>query len=219
MKKLVIIIFILLAILAGMILYLKLETGSKNNINVQEIENIEDYISKIYMWKEITNEALPCFDNINEADDLWIWEVIKKNLDNYELTYEEIQEKSKEIFGENFKKEFPKEGNESIKYDESKYIATQTQFDEEEDVFLLNNITKTQEGYKVEIIEYLEDYSENNNVIIRNLQNEEIGKVKEDETETKIQEIVKNNINRFNKKIVYLNILNEKLYIQKVEKE
>lgn len=219
MKKLVIIIFILLAILAGMILYLKLETGSKNNINVQEIENIEDYISKIYMWKEITNEALPCFDNINEADDLWIWEVIKKNLDNYELTYEEIQEKSKEIFGENFKKEFPKEGNESLKYDESKYIATQTQFDEEEDVFLLNNITKTQEGYKVEIIEYLEDYSENNNVIIRNLQNEEIGKVKEDETETKIQEIVKNNINRFNKKIVYLNILNEKLYIQKVEKE
>lgn len=219
MKKLVIIIFVLLAILAGMILYLKLETGSKNNINVQEIENIEDYISKIYMWKEITNEALPCFDNINEADDLWIWEVIKKNLDNYELTYEEIQEKSKEIFGENFKKEFPKEGNESIKYDESKYIATQTQFDEEEDVFLLNNITKTQEGYKVEIIEYLEDYSENNNVIIRNLQNEEIGKVKEDETETKIQEIVKNNINRFNKKIVYLNILNEKLYIQKVEKE
>ncbi len=219
MKKLVIIIFILLAILAGMILYLKLETGSKNNINVQEIENIEDYISKIYMWKEITNEALPCFDNINEADDLWIWEVIKKNLDNYELTYEEIQEKSKEIFGENFKKEFPKEGNESLKYDESKYIATQTQFDEEEDVFLLNNIIKTQEGYKVEIIEYLEDYSENNNVIIRNLQNEEIGKVKEDETETKIQEIVKNNINRFNKKIVYLNILNEKLYIQKVEKE
>ena len=39
------------------------------------------YISKIYMWKEITGDALPKFDNINDAPDVWTWEVVKKDLD------------------------------------------------------------------------------------------------------------------------------------------
>ena len=52
---------------------------------------MEEYISKIYMWKEITKEALPTFENINNANELWLWEVIKKNLETYETTYEEIQ--------------------------------------------------------------------------------------------------------------------------------
>ena len=30
------------------------------------------------MWKEITKEALPTFENINNANELWVWEVIKK---------------------------------------------------------------------------------------------------------------------------------------------
>ena len=39
----------------------------KNTLLARERANkdIEDYISKIYMWKEITEEALPKFDNIN----------------------------------------------------------------------------------------------------------------------------------------------------------
>lgn len=219
MKKMIIIIIILLVILIGMFLYKNILAGSKNNINVQEIENIENYILKIYMWKEITGDALPSFENINNADEKWIWEVVKKNLDNYEFTSEEIQEKAKELFGDNFNKQFPKEGNNSFQYEEKedKYIATQTEFDEEEDAFLLNNIEKTKDGYKVEIVEFLEDYSEENNVIIRNIQNEEIEKIAENESETKIQELVKSNIDRFSKKNIYLKNLNEKLYIQKVE--
>ena len=219
MKKMIIIIIILLVILIGMFLYKNILAGSKNNINVQEIENIENYILKIYMWKEITGDALPSFENINNADEKWIWEVVKKNLDNYEFTSEEIQEKAKELFGDNFNKQFPKEGNNSFQYEENedKYIATQTVFDEEDDSFLLNNIEKTKDGYKVEIVEFLEDYSEENNVIIRNIQNEEIEKIAENESETKIQELVKSNIDRFSKKNIYLKNLNEKLYIQKVE--
>ena len=87
-----------------------------------------------------------------------------------------------------------------------------------EDNFLLNNIEKNKEGYVVEIVEYLEDYSEENSVIIRNLQEEEIGRVGTNDSETKMQEIVKNNIDRFSKKKVYLKTENDKLIVQKVEK-
>ena len=65
--------------------------------------------------------------------------------------------------------------------------------DEEEDSFLLKDIEKEGEKYKVKIIEYIEDYSEENKVIIRNLKEEEIGRVSTTDSETKIKEIVKNN--------------------------
>ena len=87
-----------------------------------------------------------------------------------------------------------------------------------EDSFLLNNIEKNKEGYVVEIVEYLEDYSEENSVIIRNLQEEYRGRVGTNDSETKMQEIVKNNIDRFSKKKVYLKTENDKLIVQKVEK-
>ena len=149
MKKLLVIICILLIIFVGMYLY-------KNNINeniieISEVEKIEKYISKIYMWKEITEEALPKFDNINNAPDLWVWEVVKKDLENYELSYDEIQEKSIEIFGNNFSKKFPQQGSEYIYYDENshKYITTGIGLDTQDDMFYIKEIKKTKKGYKV----------------------------------------------------------------------
>ena len=77
------------------------------------------------MWQEVTEEALPKFNNINDAPDLWLWEVVKKNLDNYEVSYDEVEQKAKEIFGEEFTKQFPKEGTEYIQYnDELKKICS-----------------------------------------------------------------------------------------------
>ncbi len=219
MKKMLTIIIVLAIILVGMIIYKNIAVN-RNTVNVQEVEKIEEYISKIYMWKEVTQEALPLFENVNEANDLWIWETVKKNLETYELTYEEIQEKGKEILGEKFEKQFPKEGNQSFFYNEenARYLATETLLDEKEDVFLLNNIEKIKQGYRVEIIEYLEDYSNENKVIVRNLQEEEIGQVSINDSETKIQEIVKKYIDRFDKKEIYLKEENSNLIVQKVEK-
>ena len=213
-------LIILLTILIGMIIYKNTLVGAKNNISVKEIEEIQNYISKIYMWKEVTIEALPEFEDVNQVDELWIWEVVKKNLEEYEITKEKIEAKAKEILGENFKKSFPEEGNKSFEYDDTlnKYVATETILDEKEDTFLLNNIIKTKEGYQVEIIEYLEDYSEDNKVIIKNFNEEELGRVNTNESETKIKEIVKNNKERFNKKKIYLKIQNNDLVVQKVEK-
>lgn len=220
MKKMFIIIIILATILVGMIIYRKTAVGAKDNINIQEIEKIEKYITKMYMWQEVTNEALPTFTNINEAPEIWLWEVINQNLENYEITYNEIEETAKKIFGQEFTKPFPKEGSETIKYNEETemYYTTGMGLDEDADTFLLSDIKKTKDGYTVEIVEYLENYSEEQSVIIKNLDNEEIGRVGINDSETKMQEIVKNNIDRFSKKKIYLNNKEETLTVQKVEK-
>lgn len=227
MKRLLTIISILLIIFIGMFIY----KINKNKIDVtaSEVENIEEYISNIYMWKEITNEALPKFDDINNAPELWLWEVVKKNLEEYELTYEQINGKAKEIFGENLSKAFPIQGTEYIIYDnyKEKYYVTGIGLDAEDDSFLINKILKKNDIYKVEIIEYIEDYSnainpESNNdvydVDIKNLRDEKIATIKSNENETKAIEIVKKNTNKFTKKIINLSKDSKgKIFVKSVE--
>ena len=213
MKKLLAIICILLVIFVGMFIYKN--NINQNNITVSEVQQIEDYISKIYMWQEITEEALPKFDNINNAPDLWIWEVVKKNLENYELSYDEIQEKAIQIFGDDFKKQFPKEGSEYIYYNEDldKYITTGIGLDTQDDMFYIKKINKTKEGYEVEIVEYLEDYEnsmgledeiEVYDIYIKNLDQETVTTIKSNEGETRAIEVVKENIDKFTTKTVKL---------------
>ena len=220
MRKMIIIIIILATILISMIIYKNAATGITNQVNIQEIQKIEESISKIYLWKEITNEALPIFENVNNTDELWVWEVTKKNLEQYEVSKDEIQKKVKEVFGEEFNKQFPQEGNSSFEYDKTtnKYYPTEVILDQMEDSFLLNKIEKTDQGYIVEIVEYLQDYTNGDKVIVRNLGQEELGQVSIYDSETKIQEIVKNNINRFDKKKIYFKAENDNLIVQKVEK-
>lgn len=213
MKKLLVIICILLVIFIGMYVYKK--NINQNNVTASDVQKVQDYISKIYMWQEVTEEALPKFDNINDVPDLWTWEVVKKNLDDYELEYDEIQQKAIELFGKDFKKQFPKEGTEYIQYDKElqKYIATGIGLDTLEDTFLIKNINKTKNGYDVEIIEYLEDYEnavgledENStyDVYIKNLNKDIIAIVKSDDSETNAIEVVKENIEKFTTKTVKL---------------
>ncbi len=226
MKKLLAIICVLLVILVGMYLY---KTNLlKSNITAQEVEKIEEYISKIYMWQEITEEALPQFDNINNASDIWIWEVVKKNLENYELTYGEIQEKAIEIFGKDFKKQFSKEGSEYIKYQEDidKYFATGIGLDTLEDMFFIKSIKRTNKGYQVEIVEYLEDYSQAMNIeaedeiydiYIKRLNHETVATIKSSEGETRAIEVVKENIEAFTEKTMNLVKDSEgRIYIESV---
>lgn len=208
-----------------MIVYKNIAINTSNNISIQEITQIETYITKIYMWKEITGQALPNFEDINQAEDIWLWEVVKKNLEDYEFTYEQIQEKAKELFGEKLAKEFPKEGTEYIIYDEksNQYYATGMGLDQFEDLFLLNEIKKTKDGYEIEIVEYLEDYSQTleegeDFIIIRNTEEEEIGKVNSTQEE-QVKEIVKNNLDKLSRKKIVLKLENQKLYVERVYEE
>ncbi len=221
MKKLITIIIILIIILIGMFAYKKIAIGT-HTINMEEIEEIENYLKQIYMWKEITGEALPYFEEINQANENWVWEVVKKNLEEYEVTEEQIQSQATEIFGKNFKQQFPKEGTSYLPYDEQNnlYYAEEISLDQQEDSFYINKIERQENGYEVEIIEYIEDYSKeleegNNTIILRNTKGEEIDKLSAEE-EGKIQELVKNKIDRFQKKKVILKKENEKLYVEKV---
>ena len=222
MRKMLAIIVVLIIIFISMVIYKKvrISNNENNNVSVEEIGKIEEKIKSIYMWKEVTGEALPEFQDINNANEKWIWEVVKNNLQNYEVTYEEIEEEAKLLFGEKFNKQFPKEGNESFIYNSetNKYTATEVELDQEEDSFLLENIVKTESGYEVEILEYLEDYSQENSVVIKNTNEEEIGRVGIDDSETKVQEIVKNNKDRFIKKKIYIKNENNNLVIERVEK-
>ena len=215
MKKLIVIIVILLLIFVGMYMYKhnKIIGNQSTEVSIDEINKIETYLQKIYMWREITGDALPVFDEINDAPDVWLWEVVKKNLEEYTLTYEQLQDKAKEIFGEDLQKEFPKEGYEYMEYNEetNTYYAIGSGLDNQEDVFLLDKIQKQDNGYTVQIVEYLEDYSEGYetsdgayNIQIKNLKDEIIGEVNSEESETNIQQVVKDNINRFTKKEVNL---------------
>ena len=227
MKKLVAIICILLVIFVGM--YINKRKSTENVITVSEVSKIEEYISKIYMWKEVTDEALPKFDDINNAPDLWIWEVVKKNLENYELTYEEIGQKAIELFGSQFTKQFPKEGTEYIQFDNNlgKYITTGVGLDTLDDSFYIKNISKTKNDYEVKIIEYLEDYenamgvedeSEIYEIYIKNLNGDTIATVRSDEGETKSIETVKENIDKFTTKTINLTKNSDgKIYVKSVE--
>ena len=213
MKKLVAIICILLVIFVGM--YVNRIKSNQNLITATEVAKVEEYISKIYMWKEVTEEALPKFDNINDAPDVWTWEVVKKNLDNYEATYEEIEQKAIQLFGKQFTKQFPEEGTEYIQYNDElgKYLTSGIGLDALDDCFLIKNIKKTKSGYEVEIVEYLEDYensfgvedeSEIYEIYIKNLNQDTIATMKNNEAENKSVEIVKENLEKFTTKTVNL---------------
>ena len=227
MKKLLAIICVLLVIFIGMYIY---KTNiNQNNVTVSEVQKIEEYISKIYMWQEITEEALPKFDNINDAPDLWVWEVVKKDLEEFELDYDQIQNKAIEIFGDNFKKQFPKEGSEYIYYDENygKYLTTGIGLDTQDDMFYIKKINKTKDGYEVEIVEYLEDYenameledeNEVYDIYIKNLNQETVATIKSNESETRAIEVVKENIDKFTTKTVKLiKDLEGKVFVESVK--
>lgn len=219
MKKMIVIIVILAIIFVGMIAYKKVIIKS-SNIGIQEIEKIENYLQQIYMWKEVTNEALPCFEDINQVDETWIWEVVQKNLEEYEISYEKMGEKAKELFGNNFNKEFPKEGTKNLTYHEENnlYYASSVELDQQEDLFLLNKIDKINNGYEVEIIEYLEDYSQaivENQIVIRDIEGQEIAKISVQE-EGKINEIIKNNAEKLNKKKIVLKSENGRLQVERI---
>ena len=226
MKKMLVIIFILLMIFIG--IYINRKNIGNDTITATEVNKIEEYISKIYMWQEVTEEALPKFNNINDVPDIWLWEVVKKNLDDYEVSYDEIDQKAKEIFGEEFTKQFPNEGTEYIQYNEDlkKYVATGVGLDTLDDSFFIKKINKTKTGYEVEIAEYLEDYENSINVedenqvydiYIKDLSHNIIATIKSNDGETKSIEVVKENIDKFTtKKIILEKDKNGNLYVRQV---
>lgn len=222
MKKMIVTIIILFIIFISMVIYRNIEKESE--LKVDEVNKIEKYIEKIYGWKEITKEALPTFLNINEADEKWIWAIVRENLDEFEVQYDKIGKKAKELYGDEFNKQFPIEGNEFIAYDNqnNKYKINEITLDAISDSYLLSKIEKEKNGYKVEIIEYLVDYtnSEEGKVEIQNLNGDKIYELTDEEaTEGNIKKVIKENIDKADKKKIELENINGNIVVKKIEKE
>lgn len=219
MKKMILTIVVLLVILVGMIINKNIEKSQE--VKIDEVQAIENYIKKIYGFKEVTFDALPEFDNINNASQAWLWGVLRKNIESEEITDEIIQGKVEELFGKEISNDFSLKENEYIKYDNEtqKYVFENITLDAIDDEFFINKIEKNKDDYKIQIVEYLVDYtdSENGKIIIKNL-NDEVIKETINEENPDILQIVKDNLDRFSKKNITLVKENERLIIKKVEK-
>ena len=222
MKKLIVTIIILLVIFIGMVIYRAQEKEAE--VKIDEVNKIEEYMAKVYGWKEITNEALPVFSDINNADEKWIWGTVRQNIDGYEINYGKIEETAKKIYGSSFNKQFPKDGTEYISYDEAaqKYIINDITIDAIKDSFYIQKIEKNKNTYIAKIVEYLVDYTdaENGKVVIKNLNDETITQLtQETATESNITKVVKDNMDKFTKKKVTIEKEGDNLVIKTVEKE
>ena len=220
MKKMIVTIIILLIIFISMVIYKN--SLAKAEVTVEEINQIEQYMDKIYSYKEITGVALPEFDSIQNADEKWIWGIVRKNIDDYEIDNNKVQDAITVLFGNGLNKEFPKEGTEFISYNEEKqkYITKELQIDAIKDSFYIQKIEKQDNEYIVHIIEYLVDRTDENKALIKNLSDETIKELNQKQaTEENITKTVKENISKFSKKKVTLENQGENIVIKKVEKE
>ena len=218
MKKMWIIICILTIVFISMISYRSIKINGKENISIEEITNIEKYIKQIYAWKEVTKEALPEFENIEKASEEWKYEVIKKNIGEVEISKETIENKGKELFGNEFTINEDKILINYFEHDKEKklYYALPIELDSEFDTFIIDKIEDYGKYYSVRILEYLEDYGEEGKVKIRNTNEEEIGRVSEESSELEKKQIVKEHKNRFTSKELKID-KNQKI-IKSVEK-
>lgn len=224
MKKMIAVIIILLIIYISLVVVKKMndENEKINYITVDEVLIIETYLEKIYMWEEVTKEAIPEFTSINHADELWIWNVVGKNITDQEIEYENIMGKAKELFGVEFEVVFPEEGGFNYIHDEDSYVLDNISLDAQKDCFYINKIEKDKNIYTVEIVEYLEDYdvtnTEDEYVYVKNTDREILGKVLLAEIANKGVEIIKENIDKCVVKKIILEKESNKIYIKSVDK-
>jgi len=142
---------------------IKTELEGKIDIDLQEQkfkEKIKMYISKIYFG---TDTYMPEFNNINLANEQWIWECAYRNLVNFEelyaamtVTKEDVEMSARQLFGNDLQKEFPKEGLEfwlEPEGDEYFYKAAGIELDFYNDYEILS-YKKSDKDIIVNIVEY-----------------------------------------------------------------
>ena len=143
---------------------IKSELEGRIDLDLQEQEKIfekklDDYISDIYFGLDTYMSE---FDNINLADENWIWECTHRFLwkdDNAIpgiISKEDIETAAKKCFGDNLQKEFPKEGLEFwLEPEEDGYFlaAASTELDFHNDYEIVS-YNKTDKDIIVNIVEY-----------------------------------------------------------------
>ncbi len=133
-------------------------------VDANDSIEINEYINKIYSYYE---SKMPEFTNINSAEDKWVWSVALLNYSTkykilkYEISYNDVVETAKDLFGPNLTKKLAKTDMDIAEYYEDKdsfgiigrggpIIVPR---------YVISNIKKIDNGFEVKIIEYSKDIS------------------------------------------------------------
>ena len=172
MKKILkfLFIFILLILLIFIIYKLSLKPNLINSIiTPKEEKNITAYLNDIYN----SIYGIPEFNNINDADENWLWDNINQYLNNHSefternltcnYTYTEIENFAKTLYGDNLCKNFPI-GNQFMIYDSEKnlYGIPASSFNNFFE-YQIEKIEKNNNIYTINIIDYAISFWEHQN--------------------------------------------------------
>lgn len=154
-------IFIILIIIVFITFGIYKLTQNKSKKTTSKYPDLEKYISTIYGKTYL----IPEFENINDADENWLWENINQYLHNnsefdernskqYDYTYDEICQFVNTIYGPDLKKTFPT-GAEYMRYDtyHDKYGPTSYGLEYYYD-YKIENIDKNENIYTISIYDF-----------------------------------------------------------------
>ncbi len=158
-NKILILIVVILLLILGITILL-------HNIQIKktkEYEDLKKYISIIYGKTFL----IPDFDDINDAEESWLWDNInqylwandsiykEKNSQAYGYTYEEINDIAKILYGDSLKKNFP-EGSVAMRYFSYNNHYGPTSYDLESFYnYQIDKIEKKDNIYTVSIYDYI----------------------------------------------------------------
>ena len=131
---------------------------------LNELYGIEEYIDVLHPY----GRSIPDFNDINEADEDWVWFTVRTLINNvYQkiedcyMSYDGITKIANMIFGNDFKENFPEEGNYYLRY-ENGYYEVNGHFGWPEGhvpSYILNDVVKQDDDiYKATIVEYNAEY-------------------------------------------------------------
>lgn len=134
----------------------------KNRNKTEDYSELKSYLKDIYG----TTFLIPEFEDINKADEDWLWENVnqyvwnhedeykEKNNKEYGYTYEDVSKIVKILYGDNLKKKFPK-GAISMRYDSYNDLYGPTSYGITNYYdYKIDKITKDGDIYTVSIYDY-----------------------------------------------------------------
>ena len=142
-------------------------TVNSESANIENVEKVteenEDVYSYLYRIYTGISTCIPTFADINSTDENWIWECAYKNLVNFDdlipgtvIQKEDIEKSAKQLFGNNFNKEFPENGLEFwLEPQDGGYFYTASSYENEIcNDYILVSVNKNENTIIAEIIEY-----------------------------------------------------------------
>ncbi len=158
-KILILLVIIVILSIITFLVYKKFIDKPKK----EDYSELKKYLSDIYGRTFL----IPEFDDINEADEDWLWENVNQyvwnhddeyhdqNNQEYGYTYEDISKIVKILYGNNLKKKFP-EGSVSMRYNSYRNLYGPTSFDVQFYYnYHIDGIKKSGNTYTVSLYDYV----------------------------------------------------------------